>query len=65
MGITVLRLTKGELRQIEEIYFKINSLRIKKNLRAFDESEILHKILELSMTYVALTPDGELTLSRD
>lgn len=63
MATTGLRLTKGEQKKIEEIYFKINNLRIKKGLRAFEESEIIHKILELSMGYVTLGENGELVLS--
>jgi hypothetical protein len=57
-----LRLSESEQEAIREKAIEINKLLIKSGLPPLKDSELTHKILELSISYVKLNSDGELFL---
>jgi hypothetical protein len=57
-----LRLSESEQEAIREKAIEINKLLIKKGLPPLKDSELTHKILELSISYVKLNSEGELFL---
>ena len=57
-----LRLSESEQEAIREKAIEINKLLIKKGLPPLKDSELTHKILELSIGYVKLNSEGELFL---
>lgn len=57
-----LRLSESEQEAIREKAIEINKLLIKKGLPPLKDSELTHKILDLSIGYVKLNSEGELFL---
>jgi hypothetical protein len=57
-----LRLSESEQEAIREKAIEINKLLIKSGLPPLKDSELTHKILELSISYVKLNSAGELFL---
>lgn len=57
-----LRLSESEQEAIREKGIEINKLLIRQGLQPLKDSELAHKILELSISYVKLNAEGELFL---
>ncbi len=57
-----LRLTKEEQKSLREKSIEINKILINMELPPYKESELAHKILELSIRYVKASKKGELFL---
>jgi len=57
-----LRLSEWEQEAIREKAIEINKLLIKHGMPPLKDSELTHKILELSISYVKLNAQGELFL---
>lgn len=55
-----LRLTKDEQEQLRKKSIEINNILIKNGHRPLDDPKLLHKILEKSLPYARVGPDGEL-----
>lgn len=58
----LLRLSENEQEAIRLKAIEINKLLVKKGLTPLKDSELTHKILELSITYTRLNGEGELFL---
>jgi len=59
---TNVRLTKEEQRKIMEKSIEINKLLVNNNKAPLKESELIHKILELSITYAKVDNEGNIYL---
>jgi hypothetical protein len=55
-----VRLSEAEQEKIRNKAIDINKLLVKKGHQPLRDSELVHKILELSMTCLTIMPDGEL-----
>ena len=62
--IDSVRLSKGEKEKLNKKAIEINKILIKKEKSPLRESEIIHKILELSITYVKINEKGELYIDQ-
>jgi len=58
----LLRLSESEQEAARLKAIEINKLLIKRGLPPLKDSELLHKILELSISYTKLSAEGELFL---
>lgn len=58
----LLRLSESEQEAARLKAIEINKLLIKRGLPPLKDSELLHKILELSISYAKLSPEGVLFL---
>jgi hypothetical protein len=58
----LLRLSDIEQEAIRLKAIEINKLLVKRGLIPLRDSELVHKILELSISYTSLNADGELFL---
>jgi len=58
----LLRLSESEQEAIRLKAIEINKLLVKRGLPPLKDSELTHKILELSISYTRLNPEGELFL---
>lgn len=63
--VTAVRLTQEEQEDLRKKCIEINRLLIKNNKMPIKESELVHKILELSMPYVKLSASGEIRIEQD
>jgi len=59
-----LRLSDTEQEAIRQKAIEINRLLVKQGRQPVRDSELAHKILELSVACVALTPEGEIVIER-
>lgn len=62
---TTIRLTDKEQEDLRKKCIEINKLLIKDNRMPMKESELLHKILEKSITCVRIGVSGEVILDID
>lgn len=62
MATTSVRLTKSEQKMLEEKYFEIANARLDKGLKSVEESEIIHRILEIALPKVKTGRDGEIII---
>ncbi|MED7670970.1 hypothetical protein GXB78_27585 [Pseudomonas moraviensis subsp. stanleyae] len=58
----LLRLSESEQEAIRLKAIEINKLLVKRGLPPLKDSELTHKILELSISYTRLNAEGELFL---
>jgi hypothetical protein len=63
--VTAVRLTPKEQEDLRKKCIEINKLLIKDNKMPVKESELVHKILEKSITYVKVGASGEIILDID
>lgn len=63
--VTAVRLTPKEQEDLRKKCIEINKLLIKDNRMPVKESELVHKILEKSITYVKVGASGEIILDVD
>jgi len=59
-----LRLSDGEQEAIRQKAIEINRLLVKQGRQPLRDSELAHKIIELSISYIALSAEGEVVLER-
>lgn len=59
-----VRLSESEQEQIRQKAIDINKLLVKKGQQPLRDSELVHKMLELSMTCLTIAPDGKLVFDR-
>jgi len=60
---TNVRLSDKEQEEIRKKCIEINKLLIKNNREPLKDSEMVHKILELSIAYVSVDAKGEIYLN--
>lgn len=58
----LLRLSESEQESIRQKAIEINKLLVKKGLPPLKDSELTHKILDLSISYAKLDSDGQIFL---
>lgn len=63
--VTAVRLTPKEQDDLRKKCIEINKLLIKDNKMPLKESELVHKILEKSISYVKIGVSGEVILDMD
>mgnify|MGYP003141394557 CR=1 FL=1 len=63
--VTAVRLTPKEQDDLRKKCIEINKILIKENRMPLKESELVHKILEKSITYVRVGASGDLILDVD
>ena len=56
---TNIRLTNWEQEEIRKKSIEINKIRIKNGREPYKDSEMVHKILEISLPYIKVGNDGE------
>lgn len=61
--VTAVRLTTEEQEDLRKKCIEINKLLIKSNNMPIRESELVHKILEKTISYVDVTTKGEITIN--
>jgi len=59
---TNVRLTQSEQEALRQKAIEINKLLIKQGRQPLRDSELVHKILEKSLTYAQLTSEGEIVI---
>lgn len=59
-----IRLTKNEQKILKEKYFEIANARLEKGLKSVEESQIIHKVLEIALPKIKTGKDGELTIEQ-
>lgn len=57
---TTLRMSNEEQERIDELSFKLNSLRVKNRKKPLMESKIAHELLEMALDTVDVNDDGNL-----
>jgi hypothetical protein len=60
-----LRLSKDEQELLRKKSIEINNVLIKNGHRPLDDPKLLHKILEKSIPYARVGPDGSITIEKD
>lgn len=63
--VTAVRLTDKEQEDLRKKCIEINKLLIKENKMPIKESELVHKILEKSISYVRVGASGEIIIDAD
>jgi hypothetical protein len=58
--VTAVRLTNNEQEALRKKCIEINKLLIKNNRMPMKESELIHEILEKSITYIQVDNKGEI-----
>lgn len=59
---TNIRLTKEEQEKLRKKAIEINKLLVKEGLEPLKDSELAHKLLEISITYASVKKSGEVFL---
>ncbi len=59
-----VRLSESEQTRIRTKAIEINKLLVKKGRQPLKDSELVHKILDLSMTCLTIAPDGEFVFTQ-
>lgn len=59
----LVRLSESEQEAIRLKCIEINKLLVRKGLPPLRDSELVHKILDLSITYTQLDPEGRIFLN--
>jgi hypothetical protein len=57
-----LRISKGEMTQLDKLCMKVNTCRVKHKKRTVMESKLLHELLGMALEEIRVTPEGELYL---
>lgn len=60
-----LRLTKDEQEQLRKKSIEINNLLMKHGHRPLDDPKLLHRILEKSIPYARVLPNGEVVIESE
>lgn len=62
---TNVRLTQQEQEQLRQKAIEINKLLVKQGRQPLRDSELVHKILEISVPYAQLNASGEIVIERE
>lgn len=60
-----LRLTKDEQELLRKKSIEINNILMKNGHRPLDDPKLLHRILEKSIPYARVSPDGTITIDME